>query len=204
MRTTPASWCQLHKSPCCRKILSASSCQPVIRPVLKEIYPWSLSCRAHCQRVRHFCAISCIRTSVRRRSGNKALSQALHDKEESFSSIAEQVRFFYCSCFMGPKSGVELTPFWPRRAAGKQRGIHNSTHLFWIQKSCQPLDIMKQSMLYLLPGSCSSLNFSLINWMGIEIEQIWRRRNEIFSSSLHLIKETFNGNDGQMKELNFG
>ena len=83
-RTTPASWCQPRKSPCCRKILSAVSCQPVIRPVLKEIYPWSISCCAHCQRVRHWSAISCIRTSVRRRGGSKDLSLALHDKEESF------------------------------------------------------------------------------------------------------------------------
>ena len=84
MRTTPASWCLPRKSPCCRKILSAVSCQPVIRPVLKEIYPWSISCCAHCQRVRHWGAISCIRTDVHRRSGSKALLQALHDKEEFF------------------------------------------------------------------------------------------------------------------------
>ena len=84
MRTTTESWCQPRKSPCCRKILSAVSCQPVIRPVLKEIYPWSISCCAHCQRVRHWSAISRIRTSVRRRRGSKALLLALHDKEESF------------------------------------------------------------------------------------------------------------------------
>ena len=96
MRTTTASWCQPRKSPCCRKILSAVSCQPVILPVLKEIYPWSISCCAHCQRVRHWGAISCIRTSVRRRSGSKALSQALHDKGESFF-INSEANPYLCS-----------------------------------------------------------------------------------------------------------
>ncbi len=70
MRTIPASWCQL-----CRnlgaEILFAVSCQPVIT-LLIEIYPWSSSCCTLLGRVCHW-EVLCIRTSVRRRGGNKAV-----------------------------------------------------------------------------------------------------------------------------------
>ena len=68
------------------------------RPVLREIRPWSISSCAHYQRVRHWSAISRIRTSVRRRRGSKAFLLALHDKEESFfiqSGTSDMTNIFW-------------------------------------------------------------------------------------------------------------
>ena len=84
MRTTPASWCQPSEYSCCRDPVSRLLPACHNRPVLKEIYPWSISCCTHYQRVRHWSAVSRIRTSVPRRRGNKALLLALHDKDRSF------------------------------------------------------------------------------------------------------------------------
>ena len=89
------SWCQPRNSPA-TEILLAVSCQLVTTALYwKKYISWSISRCARCQRVCHWSAISCIRTSVRRRRGSMALPLALHDKEESFF-INSRTHTAYC------------------------------------------------------------------------------------------------------------
>ena len=88
----------------CAETLAQWSCLPLVASLssLKEIYPWSSFCWTLLERVCHW-EVFCIRTSVCRRGGNKAVF--FFFSKESFSSIAQQ--FFASWTTDGRSSGPD-------------------------------------------------------------------------------------------------